>query len=68
MMHNLSNMNYSAIAKKLQIKPGKIWLFYNAPKNYLSLLGPMPEGARAMFALNGDFDGIQLTAPTLPLG
>src|SRR5665213_3600800 len=50
----------SAIAKKLQIKPGKTWLFYNAPPNYLTLLEPLPEGANATFTLNGKFDGIQL--------
>jgi hypothetical protein len=50
----------SPIAKKLQFKPGKRWLFYNAPTNYLATLEPLPEGAIAEFALGGDFDGIQL--------
>ncbi len=50
----------SPIAKKLQIKPGKCWLFYNAPANYLAVLEPLPEGAKAKFVLNGNFDGIQL--------
>jgi hypothetical protein len=50
----------SLIAKKLQFKPGKRWLFYNAPTNYLTTLEPLPDGAIAKFALGGDFDGIQL--------
>jgi hypothetical protein len=50
----------SAIAKKLQINPGKTWLFHNAPENYLALLEPLPEGANAVFTVNGGFDGIQL--------
>jgi hypothetical protein len=56
----MSNEPTSAIAKKLQIKPGKTWLFYNAPGYYLTLLEPLPEGANATFTLNGSFDGIQL--------
>jgi hypothetical protein len=50
----------SPIAKKLFIKPGKSWLFYNAPANYLSVLEPLPEGAVAKFEPHGDFDGVQL--------
>src|ERR1700730_6249765 len=48
------------LAKKLQIKPGKSWLFYNAPGNYTALLAPFPEGAAAKFEPAGSFDGIQL--------
>jgi hypothetical protein len=48
------------LAKKLQIKPGKRWLFYNAPENYLALLEPLPEGVIAQFTPKGNFDGIQL--------
>jgi hypothetical protein len=48
------------IAKKLQIKPGKRWLFYNAPDNYLDTLEPLPEGVGAEFSPGGDFDGVQL--------
>jgi len=50
----------SPIAKKLQVKPGKCWLFYNAPENYLALLEPLPTGTKTLFAPKGDFDGIQL--------
>jgi len=49
-----------ALAKKLQIKPGKCWLFYNAPENYLAALEPLPAGATAVFTPKGNFDGIQL--------
>jgi hypothetical protein len=50
----------SPLAKKLLIKPGKSWLFYNAPNNYPALLDPLPEGTEARFSPKGDFDGIQL--------
>ena len=50
------------IAKKLHIKAGKRWLFYNAPLNYLATLGPLPDGAEAVFAPMADVDGIQLFA------
>lgn len=50
----------SPIAQKIQIKPGKSWLFYNAPHNYLSSIEPLPEGATSSFDLSGQFDGIQL--------
>jgi hypothetical protein len=48
------------LAKKLQIKPNKRWLFYNAPGNYLALLEPLAEGTEAKFEPQGNFDGIQL--------
>jgi hypothetical protein len=50
------------LAKKLLIRPGKSWLFYNAPEGYLKSLEPLPEGARCTFKPFGDFDGIQLFA------
>lgn len=50
----------NALAKKLQVKPGKRWLFYNAPDNYLSQLEPLPDGAEAAFGLGGQFDGVQV--------
>ena len=48
------------LAQKLHIKPGKSWLFYNAPANYTELLDPLPEGATINFAPEGEFDGVQL--------
>jgi len=50
----------STVAKKLQVKPGKRWLFYCAPENYLATIEPMPEGTERSFDLGGDFDGVQL--------
>ena len=50
----------SQLAKKLQVKPGKHWLLFNAPANYLALLEPLPEGATVSYETKGSFDGIQL--------
>ncbi|MFI5161566.1 MAG: YdeI family protein [Sphingobacteriales bacterium] len=50
----------SPLAKKLQIKPGKSWLFFNAPAKYLAALEPLPDGVTTSFEANGSFDGIQL--------
>ncbi len=50
----------NALAKKLQMKPGKRWLLYQVPENYLSLLDPLPEGLSLHFAAEGTFDGMQL--------
>jgi hypothetical protein len=52
----------SPLAKKLLIKPGKSWLFYNAPDNYPALLDPLPERTEVKYNPEGDFDGIQLFA------
>ncbi|MDB5112786.1 MAG: YdeI/OmpD-associated family protein [Mucilaginibacter sp.] len=48
------------LAKKLQIKPGKNWLLFNAPDTYLSSLEPLPHGVTIAFEPHGNFDGIQL--------
>jgi len=50
----------SPLAKKLQVKPGKSWLLFNAPANYLALLEPLPEGTTVAYEAKGTFDGIQL--------
>ncbi|NNU34667.1 hypothetical protein HK413_12405 [Mucilaginibacter sp. S1162] len=50
----------SALAKKLLIKPGKNWLFYNAPKSYFATLEPLPEGVTLFFIPNRQVDGVQL--------
>lgn len=61
MNHEPSSMNQiSPVAKKLLIKPGKRWLFYNAPEDYLAVLEPLPKGVAAIFSAGGDFDGVQL--------
>jgi hypothetical protein len=48
------------LAKKLQFKPGKHWLLFNAPANYLNLLEPLPEGSTVSYEAKSDFDGVQL--------
>src|SRR5579863_5424657 len=50
----------NALAKKLQVKPFKHWLLFNAPGNYLGTLEPLPEGASVSYQANGEFDGVQL--------
>jgi hypothetical protein len=50
----------SSLAKKLQVKPGKSWLLFNAPVNYLALLEPLPEGTMVAYEAKGTFDGVQL--------
>jgi hypothetical protein len=50
----------SPLAKKLLIKPGHRWLFFNAPANYLATLEPLPEGVTSSFEARGTFDGVQL--------
>ena len=50
----------NALAKKLQVKPGKHWLLFNAPTNYLTLLEPLPEGTTLSYEAKGNFDGVQL--------
>ncbi len=49
-----------ALSKKLQVKPGKHWLLFNAPANYLSSLEPLPDGATVAYEAKGNFDGVQL--------
>jgi hypothetical protein len=56
MNHELIN----SLAKKLQVKPGKHWLLFNAPANYLPSLEPLPEGTTIAYEANGNFDGVQL--------
>lgn len=48
------------LTQKLLIKPGKNWLFFNAPVNYLDLLEPLPDGSTITTVPTGNFDGIQL--------
>ena len=50
----------SPLAKKLQLKPCKHWLLFNAPANYLASLEPLPEGATISYQAKGNFDGVQL--------
>ena len=48
------------LAKKLQVKPSKHWLLFNAPNNYLTSLEPLPEGTTISYDAQGSFDGVQL--------
>jgi hypothetical protein len=48
------------LAKKLKIKPGKRWLFFNVPDSYLSKLEPLPDSLKTSFELKGKFDGAQI--------
>ena len=48
------------LSKKLQIKPGKHWLFFNAPDNYLTFIEPLPKGVKFSLEPEGEFDGAQL--------
>lgn len=48
------------IAKKLHIKPGNRWLFYNEPAGYQAILEPLPNGTEAVFTPTGSFNGIQI--------
>jgi len=50
----------SNLSKKLQIKPGKHWLLFNAPANYLPILEPLPDEVSISYEPTGNFDGIQL--------
>ncbi|GAC1311097.1 MAG: hypothetical protein NVSMB24_29770 [Mucilaginibacter sp.] len=53
------SINYSPVsplAKKLQIKPGKRWLFYNVPEDYLAVLEPIP-GVEVAFDPAGNSTG-----------
>jgi hypothetical protein len=48
------------LAQKLQIKPGKKWLLYNAPANYLPVIEPLPAGVEISYEPTAGLDGIQL--------
>jgi hypothetical protein len=50
----------SDLSKKLQIKPGKHWLLFNAPANYLTIFEPLPDEVFISYEPTGNFDGIQL--------
>lgn len=56
----MTNDQISPLAKKLQLKPGKHWLLFNAPANYLASLEPLPEGTTISYEVKGNFDGVQL--------
>lgn len=49
-----------SLIKKLGIKPGYKLLILNAPENYLSLLGELPDGTSLATAPDGTYDFVQL--------
>ncbi|HEY9000039.1 MAG TPA: YdeI/OmpD-associated family protein [Mucilaginibacter sp.] len=55
-----NEVTISPLAKKLQVKPSKHWLLFNAPANYLTLLELLPEGVTVSYEAKGTFDGVQL--------
>jgi hypothetical protein len=48
----------NALAKKLLIKPGTSWLFYNAPSECMSLLQPLPDGVSVVAEVSSGINGI----------
>lgn len=58
-------MGSSALAKKLQIKPGQRMVIINAPEGYLEELKPLPEGAELAEKPEGTFDFVQLFVRSL---
>jgi len=50
----------NALAKKLLIKPGTSWLFYNIPPNCADLLQPLPDGVSANTDITDHVNGILL--------
>jgi len=48
------------LAKKLGIKEGSKLFLSGAPKNYLELVAPFPEGARLVSKIDGDTDIVHI--------
>jgi len=48
----------NALAKKLLIKPGTSWLFYDVPPDCMSLLQPLPDGVFAHTNITANVNGI----------
>ena len=48
------------LAKKLGIKEGSKLFLSGAPKNYLELVAPFPEGARLVPKIDGDTDIVHI--------
>ncbi len=54
----LKVMNMNALAKKLLIKPGTSWLFYDVPPECMVLLQPLPDGVSAITEIRPSINGI----------
>ncbi|HVT40167.1 MAG TPA: DUF3052 family protein [Gemmatimonadaceae bacterium] len=50
------------LAQKLGITPGRTILLSHAPKDYLQLVAPLPDGVRIVSRLTGDTDIVHLFA------
>lgn len=50
----------SYLAKKLKMKPGSTWLFFNAPANYPVTLGPLPPNITVKYSPDSELDGAQV--------
>ncbi len=48
----------SSLAKKLLIKPGTSWLFYNVPDECMQQLQPLPDGVSAVAEVSSAISGI----------
>lgn len=50
----------STLVKKLLIRPGAKWLFFNAPAEVLEAAQPLPQGATITTEIDGNYEGILL--------
>ena len=50
------------LAKRLQIKPGYRVRIYNAPDDYITLLGDLPDGVEILDSGDRDFDVVHVFA------
>ena len=55
----MSGYSSKPLHEKLGIKSGHKLIFLNAPENYFSILGDLPENIQIAKKLTGDFDVIQ---------
>ncbi len=55
----MSGYSSKPLHQKLGIKSGHKLIFLNAPENYFSILGELPENIQIAKKLTGDFDVIQ---------
>jgi len=50
----------TALSKKLQIRSGSKWLFFNVPANYLPIIEPLPYEVQIGYDAVDEYNGIQL--------
>ena len=56
----MAGYSSAPLAKKLGIKEGSKLFLSGAPKNYLELVAPFPEGARLVSKIDGDTDIVHI--------